>query len=168
MDNPERPLGRIIILNGTSSSGKSSIASELKQILPGSFCYYASDQLAEAGFRANVATSDGRVRFFDGFHRSIASFALSGNDLIVEHIVEQQVWADDLNTILAPFDTFWVGIHCDLETLKNREIRRGDRSLGEALFHLKTHDFCRYDFEVTNEQTANTAAYAIKAAWDLR
>jgi len=168
MAKPERPLGRIIILNGTSSSGKSTIAKKLKQILPPSFCYFASDQLAEQGFRATEATTNERVRFFDGFHRSIASFAMCGNDLIVEHIVEEQAWADDLSEILDPFDTFWVGVHCDLETLKLREMQRGDRTLGEAQFHSKTHAFCDYDFEVNSSQRTDDVATLIHDAWASR
>lgn len=168
MDKLCNPLGRIIILNGTSSSGKSTIATELKKKLPASFCYYASDQLADADFRASMTTADERLRFFDGFHRSIASFALAGNDLIVEHIVEEQSWADDLRALLAAFDTFWVGVHCDVETLEKREIQRGDRALGEAKFHLKTHGYCTYDFEVRGDLDAVTSATSIAQRWAAR
>ncbi|MBD9593822.1 hypothetical protein IB277_12205 [Ensifer sp. ENS07] len=86
--------GRIIFLNGTSSAGKSTLAKALREILPEPFCYYASDQLADAGFRVlrrgmHPGMRGERARFFDGFHRSIAAFAEAGNDLIVEHIVEE-------------------------------------------------------------------------------
>ena len=43
--------GRIVMLNGTLSSGKTTLAQALRAKLPPSFCYYASDQLADARFR---------------------------------------------------------------------------------------------------------------------
>ena len=42
--------GRIILLNGTSSAGKTTLARTLRTKLPPDFCYYASDQLADASF----------------------------------------------------------------------------------------------------------------------
>lgn len=48
-------MSDIIFLNGTSSSGKSTIARALREKLP-SFSYFASDQLAEAGFRPLTRT----------------------------------------------------------------------------------------------------------------
>lgn len=165
---PKEATARIIVLNGTSSAGKTSIAVELRNLLPDTVCYYASDQLAAAGFRPLRSSTEERCRFFDGFHRSLASFAAAGNDLLVEHIVEEQAWADDLGTLLAPFDTFCVGVHCDLAKLREREKQRGDRTIGEAEFHLKTHGYCRYDFEVHNDQTPLDAAKAIGSAWSKR
>lgn len=159
---------RIIILNGTSSSGKTSIAVELRKLLPDTFCYFASDQLASAGFRALKPTTEERNRFFDGFHKSVASFADAGNDMVVEHIVEEQAWADDLGKLLVPFDTFWVGIYSSMSALREREKRRGDRIIGEAEFHLKTHNYCSYDFEVHNVSTPHDAALAIERAWVRR
>lgn len=161
----DRAKARIILLNGTSSAGKSSIARELRKILPGTFCYFASDQLADAGFRALEATASERRRFFDGFHQAIAAFARCANDLVVEHIVEEPEWAADLKRILAPFDTFRVGIHCDLETLRARERTRGDRRPGEAEFHLRTHDHMRYDAEVDGAGDPRATAAVIHRLW---
>ena len=162
--------GRIILLNGTSSSGKTTLARALRLVLPNEFCYYASDQLADAGFRPvePKARLDGRAKFFRGFHLSIASFAAAGNDLLVEHIVEEQSWADELKGILRPFDVFWVGVHTSVAELERRERVRGDRTIGEALYHLKTHTFCRYDFEVDSTKPASDTAGEVVRAWRSR
>tara|TARA_R110000751_G_scaffold234229_9_gene335868 strand:- start:177316 stop:177807 length:492 start_codon:yes stop_codon:yes gene_type:complete len=161
-------IARIIILNGTSSSGKTRVAGELRKLLPDTFCYFASDQLASTGFRAVRKTPDERHRFFDGFHKSIAAFAFAGNDMIVEHIVEEQSWSEELRDLLGPFDVFWVGIHAPLEILGKREIQRGDRAIGEAEFHLRTHNFYHYDFEVQNTAAPMDTAHAINQAWLAR
>ncbi|MFI0849518.1 chloramphenicol phosphotransferase CPT family protein [Mesorhizobium sp. IMUNJ23232] len=165
--------GRIIFLNGTSSAGKSTLAKALREALSEPFCYYASDQLADAGFRTIRRARHGgapgeREKFFDGFHRSIATFAEAGNDLIVEHIVESQAWANQLNTLLAHLDVFWVGVHAPMDELERRELERGDRSIGEARYHLKTHGFCRYDLEVDTTEPVDELAARLAKAWLLR
>jgi chloramphenicol 3-O phosphotransferase len=135
---------RIILLNGTSSAGKSTLAAALRPLLPETFCYYASDQLAVQGFRPvdPDARWQGRNAFFDGFHRSIAAFAAAGLDLMVEHIIEQANWAIELEALLQPFDVFKVGVRAPLRVLDEREQSRGDRTPGEAREHLATHDHC--------------------------
>jgi chloramphenicol 3-O phosphotransferase len=163
--------GRIIFLNGTSSAGKSTLARALRSQLDDAFCHYASDQLADAGFRplSPRQRAEGRERFFDGFHRSIPAFAAGGNDLIIEHIVEQQAWADQLATLLAGLDVFWVGVHAPLAVLEQRERERGDRQVGEAAYHLKTHQYCRYDLEIdTSAAPIDVTARDIAEAWRQR
>lgn len=162
--------GRIILLNGTSSAGKTTLAHALRPALPQSFHYYASDQLADAGFRPLDEDErwQWRETFFHGFHRSIAAFASAGLDLLVEHIVEQQSWADELRPILAPFDTFWVGVHAHTQELTRREAARGDRHSGEALEHLQTHSFCRYDVEVDTTQPLPTVVERVVSTWTAR
>lgn len=172
---PSAP-GKIILLNGTSSAGKSAICIELQKQLDDIWCYYASDQLADAGFRdpgKKQPLHDGelpaeRLRFFNGFHRSIAAFAGAGNNLIVEHIVEFDWWLNDLVQLLAKFDVFFVGVHCPLDEVERRERQRPDRSPGEAAYHMKTHDYCSYDFELDSRQPPKTSAAKIITAWNRR
>lgn len=85
-------LGRIILLNGTSSSGKSTLAQALRPELEPQFHFYASDQLADEGFRPldTEVRFAWRETFFDGFHRSIPAFASVGLNLLVEHTVEEK------------------------------------------------------------------------------
>jgi chloramphenicol 3-O phosphotransferase len=166
--------GRIIFLNGTSSSGKTTLANALREALEDPFCYYASDQLADAGFRTvkrrirhNPASGE-RGRFFDGFHRSIAAFAQAGNDVIVEHIIEEQSWADQLKNLFIDVDVFWIGVHAPIEEVERRERERGNRQIGEARYHLKTHDFCKYDLDVDTSEPAGQLVERIIAAWSHR
>lgn len=162
--------GCIVLLNGTSSAGKSTLAAALRSKLEPQFCYYASDQLADEGFRPLVpeVRSANRDLFFKGFHRSIVAFAGVGLDLLVEHIVEEPSWADDLHNLLAPFDTFWVAVHAPLAELERRERIRGDRTVGEAAFHVKTHSFCTYDIQVDSTQPLHDNVEAIVRAWKTR
>ena len=160
--------GRIILLNGTSSSGKTTFAQALRSALDPQFHYYASDQLADEGFRPLVEPTRflWREAFFDGFHRSIASFADAGLDLLVEHIVEKASWAEQLAQVLSGFDVLWVGVHAPVAELQRRELMRGDRQAGEALEHLKTHGFCRYDVQVDMTEPVAENVAAVLEAWN--
>lgn len=161
---------RIILLNGTSSAGKSTLAAALRPLLPDTFCYYASDQLADKGFRPIDldARWQGRNAFFAGFHRSIAAFASAGLDLLVEHVIEQASWANQLEALLQPFDLFRVGVRVPLDVLEQRERMRGDRVLGEAREHMATHGHCTYDLEVENVGPPTVVAGQVVRAWECR
>ena len=74
-------------------------------------------------------------------------------DLLIEHIVEEKDWADQLQVLLSPFDVFWVGVHAPVAEIECRERLRGNRQKGEGLYHLKTHQFCTYDVEVDTTHT---------------
>ena len=103
--------------------------------------------------------------FFDAFHRSIPAMAAAGLDLLIEHIVEEQRWADDLTALLAGLDVFWVGVHAPVEVMTAREIERGNRTVGEAAYHLKTHTFCRYGCEVDTTHPVDEITSRIVTAW---
>jgi len=165
-----RSKGRIILLNGTGSSGKTTLSQALRLRLEPQFHYYSSDQLADGGFRPLDPSTrfECRPMFFEGFHRSIAAFAQVGIDLLVEHIVEEQSWADDLKELLSPYDIFWVGVHAPIAEIQRRELLRGDRQIGEALYHLKTHSFCNYDVEVNTTRPIIQNVDTIFEAWRKR
>lgn len=162
--------GRIILLNGTSSSGKSTLAQALRLKLEPQFHFYASDQLADEGFRPldKEVRFAWRETFFDGFHRSISAFASVGLDLLIEHTVEEKHWAEQLQVLLAPFDVFWVGVHAPLAEIERREGERGNRQQGEGLYHLKTHQFCNYNVEVNTTEPMSENVTNIINAWNSR
>lgn len=111
-----------------------------------------------------------RPRFFRGFHRSLPAIASAGNNLIVEHVIEFQTWMDELVTLFAGFDVFFVGVHCPIPELERRERERGDRMIGEAHDHaLVVHSYGQYDFELDSSiDTPDTNAALIIAAWQKR
>ncbi len=162
--------GRIILLNGTSSSGKSTLAKALRLELEPQFHFYASDQLADEGFRPldKEARLAWRHKFFEGFHRSIPAFASVGLDLLIEHIVEEKDWADQLQALLSPFDVFWVGVHAPVAEIERRQRMRGNRQQGEGLYHLQTHQFCTYNVEVDTTKPTSENVTTIMNSWKSR
>jgi chloramphenicol 3-O phosphotransferase len=170
----------VILLNGASSSGKTTLARALQRKLEEPFLYFSSDQLVAAGVLPEVdrsATSGPRAwcnlrpRFFDGFHRAIAALAAAGNSLIVEHVIEFRSWYDDLLVLLADCDVFYVGVECPLPELERRERARGDRFIGEGRSHLEdgVHTWGPYDRRIdTSLRTVEENADDIQRAFQER
>lgn len=118
--------GRIVFLNGTSSSGKSSIARELLEILDdGVFFHLAVDGFnamrtkREFGSPQELDEALRRTRM--GFHRSIAAMAEAGNDVVVDHVLSEPWRLLDCLAVLRPEDVLFVGVRCPLDELVRRE-----------------------------------------------
>ena len=131
--------GKIILLHGASSAGKSTIARALQNSIDEPFWHVSIDHLRDAGVlpsdrikRGDFTWRDMRASFFDGFHRSLAAYSEAGNNLIVEHILDTPGWQAELGALLATSDIFFVAVHCPLEELVRRELARGDRGAGSA------------------------------------
>ena len=144
--------GRIIFLNGTSSSGKSSIARELLNVLDdGVFFHLAVDSFNAMRTKRNLGPEDldmalRRTRM--GFHRSIAAMAEVGNDIVVDHVLSEPWRLLDCLSVLRPEDVLFVGVHCPLDELTRREQARGDRPLGLATDQYDlVHRHGDYDLE---------------------
>jgi chloramphenicol 3-O phosphotransferase len=168
--------GKIILLNGASSSGKSTLARGLQHGLDEPFWHFSIDHLNDARVLPWDRIQSGefpwsglREAFFDGFHRCLPALAQAGNNLIVEHIVETRAWMDRLVGLLSAVDVFYVGIHCPLPELERRELERGDRRKGEAKSDCEiTHTFGPYDFEVSSTEPNAKNVAAVVAAWKSR
>lgn len=172
--------GRVILLNGASSSGKSSLARKLQASLDVPFLHLSSDQWIEAGVAPQRRDHEGpfdwvtsiRPRFFDGFHRTIAAMAAASNDLIVNHIIEYPSWRAQLAQLLTGLDVFVVAVLCDPLELQRRERDRGDRRPVEALAHLREnriHEFGPVDFSIdTTAGITSALTHTVITAWEQR
>ncbi|MFB7655970.1 MULTISPECIES: chloramphenicol phosphotransferase CPT family protein [unclassified Streptomyces] len=144
--------GRIIFLNGTSSSGKSSIAKELLQVLNGG-PYFHMPVDAFHAMRARREVSSDELphllrRTWMGFHRAVAGMAAAGNDVVVDHVLSEDWRLLDCLRLFTARDVVLVGVHCSLEELERRERERGDRPTGLAarqFHHVHAHGL--YDIE---------------------
>jgi len=172
----------LIFLNGTSSSGKSTLARGIQSQASIPFWHVASDQFIEAGMLPKWV-NDGddfdwkvnRPKFFKAFHACVRSILLADNNIILDHIIESQEWFEDLQRLLDGFDVFFVGIHCPLKIIQHREAQRadkhiGNRYMGEAEYHLRhVHTYSSYDYEVdTSKQSTAELAESILVEWKRR
>lgn len=133
-----RMPGQIVFLNGTTSSGKSSIAAELLRILQPPYFHLAVDAVNAMRSRQATARLDPPQldevlwRTRAGFHRAVAGMAAAGNHVVVDHVLSQPWRLADCLVLLADFDVVFVGVRCPLDELERRERARGDRQPGVA------------------------------------
>ena len=173
--------GRIIFLNGTSSSGKSSIAKALQNLLEMPFLHVSADDFLSmlperfidylSGEAATEAELEQLRLYFPkvlaGFHTSLAAMTSEGNNLVVDYVFEQQ---NDLRICVEKLSDVWVlfvGVHCSLDELERREKGR-DRLQGLARAQLGVvHAHGVYDVEVdTTQKSVEECAEHIKRVFD--
>lgn len=130
--------GRILILNGPSSSGKSTTAALIQARMPGPWWHTGMDSLSA------MLPSDGAKRelcgvesFVAALHRFVADLARNSHDVIYETGLLEQSWTDDLLAHSAGLPLYPVEFVCALDEVRRRESGRPDRMDGysESLYH---------------------------------
>lgn len=143
----------ILFLNGTSSAGKTSIAKAFQR-LHAEPCLYASVDAFIFMFADHVRADDAlRTRalppVISAFHRSLPSLADCGFPVIVDHVLESPRWAEECAGVLSGYRAYFVGVHCPLDVLEERERKRGDRQIGFARWQFdRVHRHGDYDFTI--------------------
>ena len=143
----------VILLNGTSSAGKSSMARALQR-RAGIPLYHASlDTFTDMFLWEAITDPAERQRCHasgvDNFHRALALFAAGSYGLVVDHLILGPEWDQATRAALAGRRVHFIGVHCPLPVLLARERARPDRQPGLAerqLAHVHRHQV--YDFEV--------------------
>ena len=108
--------GQIIFLNGTSSSGKTSLAKALQKRLPEPFLHLTLDAFIEM-----LPRLDDPGLFMDmvsGMNRAIRVMADEGNNLIVDHVLIEDIWMNQCLELLEGFSVLFVGLDCPLGTFQ--------------------------------------------------
>ncbi|SEN41003.1 chloramphenicol 3-O phosphotransferase [Chitinophaga rupis] len=169
--------GKIILLNGASSAGKSTLCGALQAELTVPFLQFSLDFFM---FNSKVLPKRReqtgpfswpviRPKLFGGYFNCLAGLANAGNNVLTDYIIESQEQLQQLIQKLGHLDVFLVGVHCPLPELERREKLRGDRAIGDAKRDLETvHTFTKYDFEVDSMNPPDENAKAIAEAWEQR
>jgi len=143
--------GNIIFLNGTSSSGKTSIAKALQEILDEPYLHFCIDTfiwMLPERYLSSEALPVVGSRVISGMHHCIAASASIGSNIIVDHVLENTQWLKECIRLLANFPTLFVGVRCPLEELERREGTR-NRQSGTARYQFDlVHAHGVYDLEV--------------------
>ncbi|MGW1610784.1 phosphotransferase-like protein [Streptomyces sp. NPDC002285] len=144
--------GTVVLLNGTSSSGKSSIARALLDVLDGTWFHLPVDAFHAMRGGSPLADEDLQSeidRTAKGFHRAVAGMAAGGNNLVVDYPLSRRWRLLDLLDLLVPEDTVLIGVRCPLPELERRERERGDRQPGlAALQFAQVHSHGPHDLDV--------------------
>ncbi|MGZ6254965.1 MAG: phosphotransferase-like protein [Candidatus Chromulinivorax sp.] len=81
-------------------------------------------------------------------HAAIAAYAKAGNNLVVDYIMYEPEWLQDLLEQLQGCPVYLIGVHVPLNVLQAREQARSTSPIGHAGSHYYTvHRGNQYDFE---------------------
>ena len=141
----------LVLLNGTSSAGKSSLARTFQAQSERQWVRLSVDDC----FRAFPAGANLHTvpyeRLRRVFYQNMALWASEGFDLIIDTVFEEPGCLHKALTQLAPYRVWLVALHCPLDELERRERVRGNRPSGLARSQFeKVHSYCAYDLELSS------------------
>lgn len=174
-------MSTIILINGTSSSGKTSLLKALQKKLQEPYLDMGIDKFIwmlpsryldrplwdEVLGKALHAGPVG-LTLFSGMHHAIAAAASRGNNVIADHAFVEKAWVDECASLFAGMNAYLIGLHCPLEVLEQREKDRKDRTLGQAGLQFDVvHKYTKYDLELdtsklTTEECADNVIERLK------
>lgn len=157
------------MLNGASSSGKSSITACLQAVLPEPWLAVGIDTLIRAmpvamtSSKAGIEVApDGAVSIGaefraleDAWTEGVAMMARAGARIIVDDVflsgqASQRRWL----RVLDGLGVLWVGVRCESTVAAGRELARRDRVPGQSRLQVGVvHEGVRYDVEVDTTRT---------------
>lgn len=154
---------QVLVLNGGSSSGKSTLARALQELLDGCWLRLGVDTLVDAappslfgaaglslGDDGEVAVGPDWVAVERQWMTGVAAMAAAGACLLVEDNfvsgpAAQQRWQQALRDVAVG----WVGVRCSPEIVTEREAAREDRVAGMAASQAESvHSGITYDMVV--------------------
>jgi len=192
-------LGRVVILNGTTSAGKTTLVDLfLARRHPAGECWLSTGcddyirrlpvpwhglpkyqgPFMDDGFRLErIDPSRMEVRLgpvwqqlLSTYRRTVATWAQSGFDVIVDEVAMDQFAIDDWGVALAGVPALWVAVRCDLAVAEERERARGDRFIGmvRGQYDL-VHQWASYDLTLdTTARVPEELVDELDRAIDLR
>ncbi len=169
---------KLILLNGATSAGKTSLARRLQAQLPGLWLNASIDDfinMMPLGLRDDadgikiVKNDDAETvhlefgpagfAMIQAFHRAAVAMTAKAN-VIVDHVMFDPRFWPDWQSAAGLIPSLVVGVHCELPVLERREQERGDRMIGQARAQVdRVHRGLAYDLEVdtTNSSPSDCA-----------
>lgn len=133
--------GKIIIMNGVSSSGKTTLSKTLQERLPDQYFLIPVDILNEISPQKNSRSYDIRFKcdpkpVISSIFGCVKTFSDNGLNVIVDTVFakETPVLLDYCLDVFPDCDypVLFVHVTCPLEELRRREKERGDRKIGHG------------------------------------
>ena len=133
--------GLVVVVNGASSSGKTSLARALQLVAPDPWLHAGID------------------RFWGMMPQGWMQLgARAGSNVVSDDVFFDRAWAGDWAAALDGIDAWLVGLHCSDDELERRERGRGDREPGEARAEAAAiHEGMPYDLELDSSSLSSDA-----------
>jgi chloramphenicol 3-O phosphotransferase len=169
---------RVIVLNGVSSSGKTTIARSLQAAMATPWLLLGVDDLIRAmpnegledgsllhiGATGRVDVGPGWQELEASWYVGVASIVASGTGVIVDEVfLGGRKSQERLRAAFRDLAVLWVGVKCDHEVARAREALRPDRVAGMAEAQAAVvHEGVTYDVTVdTSHASPESCAAAI-------
>jgi chloramphenicol 3-O phosphotransferase len=176
--------GRVVLLHGTSSSGKSTVARAVQRLSDAPWVQLGIDAFwnaiderwmehgphAAEGFLwtedATIVPGPVGQKLAAGMRAALAAFARAGNDVLVDDVFIDPQWLEEWRSELAGIELLLVGVLAPADVLEERERARGNRVVGEARVQVDViHRGIDYDLTVdTSRESPEECARSILAA----
>lgn len=125
----------VILLNGPSSSGKSTLARALQELISQErserYEIVSIDDFLEMSPTETIYEDD-VFRISDDLCNRAVEILETGGGVIIDHVITSERIYEHLREKLAFWPVRTVRISCPLSILRERELARGDRSPGSA------------------------------------
>ena len=144
----------VIFLNGTSSSGKTSLARKLHDSLQTTasdpkYSYVSLDNMLDLG--PKIFINDNFSIIFPStlslFDKVVLTLLELGYNVIIDTVCISNERFQHWKSLLANYNTIYVALKSNIDTLEKREKERADRTIGLARSQLNVHDGKKYDME---------------------
>ena len=170
-------MSLVVVLNGTSSAGKTSVARAFQEIAPPVFLNFSIDNILlalPAGAIERIQRGDDitdlrlpeLVRAFYACARTLLDL---GQNVVIDHAVTARYHAELLVAAVESHDVVLVGLDAPPHVLEERERVRGDRRAGMAVQQLpRIHQWLEYDLLIDTSATdpRDAAAQIARAVAD--
>ena len=166
--------GKIIFLNGVSSSGKTTLGWKIQELAKEHYYLISQDQFCEMWpalfWRQNPEKEFNHTMSM--MYKTIEMFASVGENIVVGHVLlsNERLKSDngegtlqDFQKKLEGYKVLYVHVTCSIEELRKREAERGDREIGNAEGQIQyLEPLMKYDITVdTTKASLNDCANAI-------
>jgi chloramphenicol 3-O phosphotransferase len=165
--------GNIILLNGTSSAGKTTLAKSVQDGLNAAYYHVCSDdfvhmtprQILHDDFNRQMGLTQEIMR------ETISLFSDRGHHVIADDVIvdlPEVNWLQDYYRRFEGYPVLFVRVDCPLVELERREKARGDRQIGHARWLLQHLDLrVPYDLVVnTGEMSTEQCVEEIRRMLD--
>ena len=140
--------GRILLLNGPSSAGKTTLSWELQTNAPGFWYWLPLDCFLDAvpSQQWDKDEEDGFRTAFDLHHECAKLLSDLGKDVIADTVIYGSDSFSSLGKKLSGYPVIMVMLSCPVDELNRRELARGDRDIGlaasqaESMAHQRCYD----------------------------
>jgi chloramphenicol 3-O phosphotransferase len=158
--------GRLVLLNGPSSSGKTTLAKSVAERLRTPWLMLPVDLFHQIRTRPDVDLTDRQWqdvfhRTRAAYHRALVGAAACGCDVLGDHVLSEPWRLDDLLGLSVGLDVLLVHVTCDPKELRRRGKTRGDRDPGTARAQQRlvfAHGDCDLTVDTTHGPDEPTAA----------